>query len=93
MVLFFAILAILVVIGVYVSKRIMGMAKEEEPSAVSHSMLTEIKKAYETGEISAEEYARIRTRLVSAIRNETLGEKRSENEEIVIFGEEKIKYR
>ena len=78
-----AILAILVAVGVYVSKKLMEITKNQENQTVSHSMLTEIKQAYAAGEISTEEYSRIRARLISVIRNETLGE----NEKAVIFVE------
>lgn len=50
------------------------MARKEESQSVTQAMFTEIKNAYLRGEITDEEYARIRSRLISSFRSEVLDE-------------------
>lgn len=67
-----AFLAILIAVSVYVTKKVYKTAKDDSSSDISHSMLTEIRQARDAGEISEDEYRKIRTQLISAIRKNSL---------------------
>ena len=67
-----SVLAIFVAISFYVTKNIFETTKNNPRPDVSNDMLTEIRRARDDGEISEEEYQKIRTQLVSAIRKNSL---------------------